>query len=384
MARFSELMITDVVQEFWAAMQQGDFITEAAEKVGTYRKMGARWLAASGGVRPRRGRGLKGRCLTFHEREVIALGRAAGESIRSIAVRLRRSPSTISRELARNSDLRGYLATSAHALAYHRASRPKPAKLVSYPVLRERVEQDLTNKFSPEQIVGRLRLDFPDDLDMRVSAETIYQAVYSPIRGGLRRDLTRCLRTGRTLRRPCRRAGQRKNRIPDMVNIRRRPAEADDRTVVGHWEGDLIIGKNNTSAIGTLVERSTGLTMLVHLPHGYKSDQVPDPLTAKLQTMPAHMLRSLTWDQGAEMRDWKQVAAAVGIDIYFCDPHSPWQRGTNENTNGLLRQYFPKATDLTVHTAEDLERVATELNNRPRKRLGFLTPAEVAGPALLR
>jgi transposase, IS30 family len=237
--------------------------------------------------------------------------------------------------------------------------------------------------FSPEQIVGRLLRDFPDDPDMRVSVETIYQAVYTPSRGGLRREVTRCLRTGRTLRRPCRKAGQRKNRIPDMVNIGQRPAEANDRTEVGHWEGDLIIGKNNTSAIGTLVERSTGLTMLVHLPDGYKSDQVPHPLIAKLKTMPPHMLRSLTWDQGAEMRDWKQVAAAVGIDIYFCDPHSPWQRGTNENTNGLLRQYFPKATDLTVHTADDLERVATELNNRPRRRLDFRTPAEVAGPALL-
>ncbi len=332
-ARFSERMITDVVQEFWEAMQQGDFITEAAEKAGTYRKMGARWLAAAeGGIRPRRGRDLKGRCLTFGDREVIAVGRAAGESIRSIALRLGRSPSTVSRELARNTERGRYVATAAHALAYQRAGRPKPAKLASNPVLRDRVEQDLAKKFSPEQIVGRLLLDFPDDLDMRISVETIYQAVYMPSRGGLRREVTRCLRTGRSLRRPCRKAGQRKNRILDMVNIKLRPAEADDRTVVGHWEGDLIIGKNNTSAIGTLVERSTGLTMLVHLPHGYKSDQVPHPLIAQLKTVPSHMLRSLAWDQGAEMRDWKQIAAAVGIDIYFCDPHSPWQRGTNENT----------------------------------------------------
>ncbi len=208
-ARFSERMITDVVQEFWAAMQQGDFITEAAEKVGTYRKMGARWLAAEGGIRSRRGRDLKGRCLTFGDREVIALGRAAGESIRSIALRLGRSPSTVSRELTRNAERGRYLATSAHALAYQRASRPKPAKLASNLALRDRVEQDLAKKFSPEQIVGRLLLDFPDNLDMRISVETIYQAVYLPSRGGLRREVTRCLRTGRSLRRPCRKAGHR-------------------------------------------------------------------------------------------------------------------------------------------------------------------------------
>jgi IS30 family transposase len=262
--------------------------------------------------------------------------------------------------------------------------RPKPAKLVTNAALRQRVEQDLVKKYSPEQIVGRLRVEFPDDLGMRVSTETIYQSLYVPSRGGLRRELTRCLRTGRTLRRPCRKSGQRKNRIPDMVNIRQRSAEAIDRATFGHWEGDLIIGKNNASAIGTLVERSTGLTMLVHLPNGYKPEQFRDPLTAKLKTLPQELRQSLTWDQGTEMRDWKDVAAAAGIDIYFCDPHSPWQRGTNENTNGLLRQYFPKGSDLNAHTAADLERVAAELNDRPRKRLGFRKPIEVVGPALLR
>jgi IS30 family transposase len=219
---------------------------------------------------------------------------------------------------------------------------------------------------------------------MRVSTETVYQSLYVQSRGALRRDLTRCLRTGRALRRPCRQPGQRKNRIPDMINIAQRPAEAEDRAVPGHWEGDLIIGKNNATAIGTLVERTTGYTMLVHLPDGYKPEQVRDALAAKIQTIPEILRALLTWDQGPEMRDWKHVSVAADIDIYFCDPHAPWQRATNENTNGLLRQYFPKGTDLSVHSAIDLDWVATELNDRPRKRLGFSKPIEEIGPLLLR
>ncbi|HEY5342249.1 MAG TPA: IS30 family transposase [Solirubrobacteraceae bacterium] len=385
MAQFSERMVTEVVQQFWAAMARGEFITDAAAEAGTYRVKGARWLRAEGGVRPRRGRDLKGRCLTFSEREEIAVARAGGESMRSIARRLGRSPSTISRELQRNANAAGgYRATTAHALAYERASRPKPAKLATNLVLREKVEQDLRRRYSPEQIVGRLRQDFPQNQEMWVSHETIYQSLYVQSRGALRRDLTKCLRTGRALRRPCRQAGQRKNRIPDMINISERPAQADDRAVPGHWEGDLIIGKNNATAIGTLVERTTGYTMLVHLPDGYKAEQVRDALAAKIQTIPDILKASLTWDQGPEMRDWKQVSVAADIDIYFCDPHAPWQRATNENTNGLLRQYFPKGTDLSVHDAIDLEWVATELNDRPRKRLGFRKPIEEIGPLLLR
>jgi IS30 family transposase len=323
--------------------------------------------------------------LSFSEREEIAVARAGGESMRSIARRLGRSPSTISRELARNAGgAGGYRATTAHALAYERASRPKPAKLVVNRQLRARVEEDLLRRYSPEQIVGRLRRQFPDDPEMRVSAETIYQSLYVQSRGALRRDLTRCLRTGRALRRPCRQAGQRKNRIPDMINITERPAEADDRAVPGHWEGDLIIGKNNLSAIGTLVERTTGYTMLVHLPDGYKAEQVRDALTQKIKTIPDILRASLTWDQGAEIGAWKEVSVAADIDIYFCDPHAPWQRGTSENTNGLLRQYFPKGTDLSMHSAMDLDWVATELNDRPRKRLGFAKPIEEIGPLLLR
>jgi IS30 family transposase len=385
MVQFSERMVPEVVQVFWAAIARGEFITDAAAEVGTYRVRGARWLRAEGGVRPRRGRDLKGRCLTFSEREEIALARAGGESMRAIARRVGRSPSTISRELGRNCDHGGgYRATTAHAQAYVRASRPKPAKLVTNVELRRKVEEDLRRRYSPEQIVGRLRRQFPDDPEMRVSPETIYQSLYVQSRGALRRDLTKCLRTGRALRRSRRQPHQRKNRIPDMINITERPAEADDRAVPGHWEGDLIVGKNNMSAIGTLVERTTGYTMLVHLPDGYKAEQVRDALTEKIQTIPEILRASLTWDQGAEMGAWKEVSVAADIDIYFCDPHAPWQRGTSENTNGLLRQYFPKGTDLSVHSALDLDWVATELNDRPRKRLGFAKPIEEIGPLLLR
>ncbi len=273
---------------------------------------------------------------------------------------------------------------TAHARAYGRASRPKPSKLAVNLRLRRVVEEDLQRRYSPEQIVGRLRRQFPDDREMRVSAETIYQSLYVQSRGALRRDLTKCLRTGRALRRPCRQANQRRNRIPDMINISQRPAAVEDRAVPGDWEGDLILGKNNASAIGTLVERATGYTMLVHLPDGYKAEQVRDALTAKIKTIPDILRASLTWDQGIEMHGWKQVSVAADIDIYFCDPHSPWQRATCENTNGLLRQYFPKGTDLSVHSAIDLEWVATELNDRPRKRLGFAKPIEEIGPLLLR
>jgi IS30 family transposase len=385
MMRFSDRLVAEGVQTFWAAMQRGAYMSDAAAEAGTYRKMGYRWLLAEGGVRPRRGRDLKGRCLTFGEREEIALGRAGGASMRAIAVGLGRDVSTISRELSRNRDRQGrYRARTAHALAYARASRPKPAKLATNLVLRAKVEHDLRRRYSPEQIAGRLRREFPDDAQMRVSSETIYQSLYVQSRGALRRDLARCLRTGRALRRPCRQPGQRNNRIPNMINIAERPAEADDRAVPGHWEGDLIIGKKNLTAIGTLVERTTGYTMLLHLPDGYKAEHVRDALAAKIQTLPQLLRASLTWDQGPEMHDWKQVSVDADIEIYFCDPHAPWQRATSENTNGLLRQYFPKGTDLSVHSAEYLNAVADELNDRPRKRLGFSKPIEQIGPLLLR
>jgi transposase, IS30 family len=382
--RFSNQLVAEAIQPFWAALQAGEFLTDAAAVAGTHRWRGLKWLRDAGGVRPRRGRDLKGRCLSFSEREEIALGRAGGETMRAIAARLCRSPSTISRELARNSGCAGYRATTARALAYERASRPKPAKLAVNLALRAKVEHDLERRYSPEQIAGRLRREFPDDAEMWVSTETIYQSLYVQSRGALRRDLARCLRSGRALRRPCRQPGQRKNRIPDMINIAERPAEADDRAVPGHWEGDLIIGKKNLTAIGTLVERTTGYTMLLHLPDGYKPEQVRDALAAKIQTLPEQLRASLTWDQGPEMRDWKSVSVAADIEIYFCDPHAPWQRATNENTNGLLRQYFPKGTDLSIHTAAELDAVAAELNDRPRKRLAYSKPVEELGPLLLR
>jgi IS30 family transposase len=385
MAVFTDRMVPERVQPFWAALQRGEFITDAAAEVGTYRKKGTRWVTACGGVRPRRGRDLKGRCLSFCEREEIALSRARGESMRRIARRLGRAPSTVSRELRRNADRRGggYRATTAHALAWERASRPKPAKLQTNLALRAKVEQDLSQRYSPEQIAGRLRVEFPGQPEMWVSTETIYQSLYVQSRGALRRELTRCLRTGRALRQPGRRAGQRKNRIPDMINIAQRPPEANDRAVPGHWEGDLLIGKRNATAIATLVERATGYAMLVSLPEGYKPEQVAPALAAKIQTLPEALRRSLTWDQGPEMRDWQQVRIDAEIEIYFCDPHAPWQRGTNENTNGLLRQYFPTGTDFNALTESDLDRVADELNDRPRKRLGFYKPTEKITDLLL-
>ena len=383
--RFSNQLVAELSQPFWAAWQAGEFMTDAAAAAGTHRHRGLAWLREAGGVRPRRGRNLQGRYLSFAEREEIALGQAAGMSMRPIAARLGRSPSTISRELARNRDRVGrYRASSAHALAYQRASRPKPAKLVTNQVLRERVQADLRKRYSPEQIAGRLRKDYPNQPEMWVSTETIYQSLYVQSRGALRRELTKCLRTGRAIRVPNRQGVQRKNRVlPDMVNISQRPAEASDRAVPGHWEGDLIIGRANASAIGTLVERTTGYTMLVPLRDGFKAEQVAPALAAKIQTLPQTLRRSLTWDQGVEMRDWKRVKMAADIAIFFCDPHSPWQRPTNENTNGLLRQYFPKGTDLSVHSESDLDRVAAELNDRPRKRLKYAKPSEQIGPLLL-
>jgi transposase, IS30 family len=270
------------------------------------------------------------------------------------------------------------------AQAYARASRPKPAKLATNVALRERVQDDLLRRYSPEQIAGRLRRQFPEAPEMWVSTETIYQSLYVQSRGALRRELTKCLRTGRSLRQPGRRSGQRKHRIlPDIVNISQRPPEADDRAVPGHWEGDLLIGRRNATAIATLVERTTGYAMLVPLPDGYKPEQVAPALTTKIKTLPEALRRSLTWDQGPEMRDWKQVRVDADIAVFFCDPRAPWQRGSNENTNGLLRQYFPAGTDFTTVSETQLDAVADELNDRPRKRLAFAKPSEEISELLL-
>ncbi|MFE9222936.1 IS30 family transposase, partial [Streptomyces lavendulae] len=266
---------------------------------------------------------------------------------------------------------------AAQARADARRPRPKPGKIAENPELRDFVQSHLDRRWSPEQICQALRTGFPDRPEMHVVHETVYQALYIQGRGELRRELAGALRTGRVRRKPRRLAQQRQARFRDpMVMISDRPAEAEDRAVPGHWEGDLIIGKDSASAIGTLVERSTRYVMLLHLPDGRGTELVRDALVETVQNLPAHLKRSLTWDQGSEMGRHGEFTAATGIPVYFCDPASPWQRGSNENTNGLLRQYFPKGTDLTVHTREHLAAVAAELNGRPRKTLGWETPAE--------
>ena len=256
------------------------------------------------------------------------------------------------------------------------AARPKPAKLASNRLLRELVEAKLNERLSPEQIAAQLRRQFPNDTEMWVSHEAIYQSIYVQGRGALRRELALHLRTGRSLRRPQRKSNERRSRIPGMVNISQRPAEVEDRAVPGHWEGDLILGKNGKSAIGTLVERSTRFLMLLHLPDGRSPVEVEEAMVAATRRLPQTLWKSLTWDQGDEMTKHAEITIATGLEIYFCDPSKPWQRGSNENTNGLLRQYFPKGTDLRLHSPDHLEFVSAQMNRRPRKTLGWDSPAE--------
>lgn len=318
------------------------------------------------------------RYLSLSERERIRDLTATGSSIRSIAAALHRSPSTVSRELRRNGTHAGtYEPYAAHRTAAGRRPRPKDSKLTYRQQLREFVKEKLQIHWSPEQICHALVKEHPTDEEMRVSPETIYQALYLQARGGLKKEVQAALRTGRT-RRKAQNTGQaRRSRFSDpMVMIADRPPEIEDRAVPGHWEGDLITGCLNQSAIATLVERTTRYVMLVHLPDSHTAEAVRDGLVATIATLPAHLRGSLTWDQGSEMATHKSFTTATDMPVYFCDPASPWQRGSNENTNGLLRQYFPKSTDLTVYGLEDLERVAQELNARPRKTLGWDTPAE--------
>src|SRR5450755_2298996 len=378
-------------QRFWAAIARGVSSEDAAGEAGVSAAVGVRWFRESGGMPTVTQAPLSGRYLSFAEREEIAILRARGRGVCEIARSLGRSASTISREVRRNaatgSGALEYRATTAQWHADRRAKRPKTAKLAADEQLRGYVQDRLAGAvqrpdgsavagpdvrwkgrrhgrrkdrrwgkaWSPEQIAERLRVDFPDDASMRISHEAIYQALYVQGRGALRRELTACLRTGRALRVPrARTRGRGKSFVTEEILISQRPAEAEDRAVPGHWEGDLIIGLDS-SAIGTLVERSTRFTMLLHLP-----------------PMPGH---------GAPRT--KDGPALTGLAVYFCEPHSPWQRGSNENTNGLLRQYFPKGTDLTRHTADDLAAVAANLNSRPRKTLGWKTPAEALNEYLL-
>jgi IS30 family transposase len=317
------------------------------------------------------------RYLSLDDRLAIADGLINKHTMTAIAAGIGKTTSAVSREVARHSVEGVYLPHQAHRTAAVARTRPKNSKLVTDTALREQVEQGLERKLSPEQISNRLRRDFPDDESMRVSHETIYQALYLQARGGLKREVQTALRTGRTRRKPQRQPGQRQHRFIDpMVMISERPAEVEDRAVPGHWEGDLIMGAGNQSAIGTLVERTTRYTMLLHLPEGHDAEQVRNALVATITTLPEHLRGSLTWDQGAEMARHQSFKVATDMDVYFCDPASPWQRGTNENTNGLLRQYFPKGTDLSLYGPEDLEHVAQELNGRPRRTLDWETPAE--------
>jgi IS30 family transposase len=420
-------------QRFWAAIAAGRASEDAAVAARVSPAVGTRWFREAGGMPPatlaRSSEPPSGRYLSFAEREEIALYRAQGGGVREIARRLGRAASTISRELRRNAATRGgglaYRAATAQWHAERAARRPKPAKLAINAALRKYVQDRLAGvivapsgaavsgplvrwkgrrhgrrrdrrwavAWSPEQIARRLRLDFPDDETMRVSHEAIYQALYVQGRGALRRELTACLRTGRALRVPrARGRGRGKPFIVPEVMISRRAAEAADRAVPGHWEGDLILGLGS-SAIGTLVERTTRFTMLLHLPRlaghgcgarekngpalaGHGAEAVRDAIARTIITLPQELRRSLTWDQGAEMTQHAQLRIDTGVQVYFCDPHSPWQRGTNENTNGLLRQYFPKGTDLSAHGADELAAVAAALNARPRKTLGWRTPAE--------
>jgi IS30 family transposase len=424
-------------QGFWDAIGAGVSSEDAALAVGLSSAVGNRWFREGGGMRTVTRHPLSGRYLSFEEREEIAILKAQGHGVRVIAGRLRRSPSTISRELRRNAATRGgrleYRAANAQWHADRRARRPKVAKLAANDRLRDYVQDRLAGavarpdgelvpgptvrfigrrhgrrqdrrwakSWSPEQISNRLRVDFPDDESMRISHEAIYQALYIQGRGALKRELVACLRTGRALRVPrARTRGRGKRFVTPEIMISERPAEAADRAVPGHWEGDLILGLNR-SAIGTLVERTTRFVMLLRLPPmdghgveprvkngpalaGHGAEAVRDAIAETIMTLPAQLRRSLTWDQGAEMAQHAQLRIDTGLDIFFCDPQSPWQRGTNENTNGLLRQYFPKGTDLSRHSRGDLDAVALALNTRPRKTLGWRTPAEALDDLLLR
>lgn len=365
---------------FWAGVRGGLSLGAASAVAGVSLTSGKRWFAQAGGVVGNGVGECSGRFLSCAEREEIAVLRAQGHSRAEIARRLGRHRSTIGRELDRNTTgERGYRASTAQSASQRRARRPKTAKLAADTELRDHVQQRLRQCWSPEQISARLAEEFPDRPEKRVSHESIYQSLYVQGRGALRRELATCLRTGRALRRPRRMPDSRRERvgrIPDMISISERPAEATDRAVPGHWEGDLIAGQDNGSVIGTLVERSTRFCMLLHLPEGKDAEHVKNQMITAIHTLPTHLRRSLTWDQGSEMARHTDITLATDLDIYFCDPHSPWQRGTNENTNGLLRQYFPKGTDLSRHSPEHLADVATELNGRPRKTLAWRTPAE--------
>jgi IS30 family transposase len=377
-ARYSQ----QVKVAFWQALRSGATPTQAAVAAGVSEQTARRWVDQAGYV-PRtpiiaaQEPDTPSRSLSFTERCRLEQLLESGYSPADAVKLLGRDPATISRERRRGATSSGYRARVGQDVADANRARPKPRKLESNPVLLTEVVQRLEQRHSPEQIAGRLREDFPDDPEMWVSHESIYQACYVQPRGELARQVKAALRTGRTRRKPQgRQQITGRGHLKDMVNISERPAEADDRGIPGHWEGDLIIGKDQASQIGTLVERTTGFVVLLHLPDDRSAVTVAEAMTAKIPEIPEVLRLSLTWDQGSEMALHTKITEATGLPIYFCDPHSPWQRGSNENTNGLLRQYFPKGTDLSFHGPGILDNVAAELNARPRKRFGWRTPAE--------
>ena len=382
----------EIRQGFWDGLRAGLSVTQASAAAGVSQGAGRQWLIEAGGVLPRKrsdqseSEGSSCR-LRFADRCRIEDLARAGHRQAVIARLLGRPPSTISREVARCGGLARYRAVVAQGHADKALERPKERRLATHPRLRAVVVAGLKQRHSPEQIAGRLRRDHPDDPEMWVSHETIYQAIYVQPRGELARELKAAIRDGKVLRTGRhRRKSQgripRRSPVPDPVSISERPAEAEDRAVPGHWEGDLIIGANGASAIGTTVERTSGFVMLLHLPGDHTAATVAQAISLTIGTLPAALKRSLTWDRGGEMALHRQVTTTTGIPVFFADPYSPWQRGSNENTNGLLRQYFPKGTDLTVHDPTELARVADELNNRPRKRHNWATPAEVLAELL--
>ncbi len=359
----------------WDRWEAGESQRSISRRLGRSPSTVRSQLIASGWNRPVPVREWSSLRLSSGEREEISRGLSRDESLRSIAHRLGRSPSTVSREVKTNGGRGRYRVTKAHRASRTRAKRPKPMKLAECPRLAEAVETRLDLWWSPSQISRWLVRAYPDDEGMRVSHETIYQSLFVQGRGALRKELWRSLRTGRAVRRPQGRPKSTKGQIRDMVMISQRPAEIEDRAVPGHWEGDLIIGTGK-SAIGTLVERQTRYVMLFRVPKGNKAEDVRVALTDTIRKLPEHLWQSLTWDQGREMAQHSKFTVDTGVDVYFCDPQSPWQRGTNENTNGLLRQYFPKGTDLSQHTQDDLDQAAYSLNTRPRQTLGDMTPSE--------
>jgi transposase, IS30 family len=365
-------------EAIWELRARGLSEREITRRLGLGLNTVSHHLRALGGIRPRPRRRPE-RCLNLDEREEISRGIARGHSARVIARALGRSHTTIAREIERCGGRARYRAHAADREAWARARRPRPTKLELCPELRRAVEEHLADDFSPEQIAGWLRLAYPDNEAMQVSHETIYRALYVQARGGLKRELTEHLRKGRSRRyarsQSSKRQGQ--GKLTEMVMISERPPEVEDRAVPGHWEGDLLMGnRQSPAAIATLVERSTRYCQLVALPEGIEAERVADALAQSITTLPAQLRRSLTWDQGQEMAEHRRFAIETGVDVYFCHPSSPWQRGSNENTNGLLRQYFPRRESLAGITQERLDEVAAKLNRRPRKTLGFRTPAE--------